>query len=126
MGRAAKGAGWGGLGRRRPARYGPGAVVGRRAPKGRSTGRRQRFRMGAGKVGVQTGGAGRPVVQARLVAFQVVEDVPLLVEVGVAEVLQLGDGLLVAPALELHAVNGAVGAGAVDAGEAVDEDGVVA
>src|SRR5262249_3049568 len=59
------------------------------------------------------------------VAFEVAEDVQLLLDVLVATRLQLGDGLLVGPALELHAVNGTVGAGAVSAGEAVDEHGMV-
>src|SRR6266540_807155 len=60
------------------------------------------------------------LLPGRHVLLQVAEDVQLLVEVVVADGFHLGDGLGVGPVVVLHAEDGAVRPGAVDAGEAVD------
>src|SRR5438552_4282418 len=61
----------------------------------------------------------------RHVALQKIEKVPFVFQVLVAAGVELGDGLFVAPAVVFHAVDSAERPGAMDACEAVDEDGEI-
>src|SRR5262245_10652473 len=60
-----------------------------------------------------------------LIRVEMMKHVAVLLDGAVVEVVHLLNRVVGAPALELHAVDGAVGAGAVLAGEAVQEHRVV-
>src|SRR5262245_39184909 len=59
------------------------------------------------------------------IVFEKCENVPVVIERAIAGALHFGEGLLVAPALEIHAIDGAVRSRAVQSGEAVNQHRIV-
>src|SRR5439155_18880862 len=67
----------------------------------------------------------RHSLRPRAIVLQEREHIPIVIEGVVAGTLHFGLRLLVAPTLEVHAVNGAICPGAMQAGEAMDQHRII-